>query len=150
MMRWTLASMAAFYADQQSIDVRKGHERRVRDGWFVSKGPYGYRNERVDGRSIVRIDEPAAANICRIFELFAMGTYTLIRCKKNFTPRGRVFRDKRPKFPRDSCITYYRSCLHRGDRVPRPVASGQARAACGCNDLASGPSVARDQDLQAQ
>ncbi|GIW76755.1 MAG: recombinase [Phycisphaerae bacterium] len=102
MMRRTLASMAAFYTDQQSIDVREGHERRVRDGWFVSKGPYGYRNERVNGRSLVRIDEPAAANIRRIFELFATGTYTIDSLCDKLHAEGRVFRDKRPKFPRCS------------------------------------------------
>src|SRR5207302_5897086 len=32
MMRRTLASMAAFYTDQQSINVRERHERRVRPG----------------------------------------------------------------------------------------------------------------------
>ena len=41
MMRRTLASMAAFYTDQQSVDVREGQERRVKEGWFVGKAPYG-------------------------------------------------------------------------------------------------------------
>ena len=43
LMRRTLANMASFYTEQQSIDVREGLSRRVQEGWFVGKAPYGYR-----------------------------------------------------------------------------------------------------------
>ena len=56
MMRRTLANMASFYTEQQSVDVREGLARRVQEGWFISRGPYGYRNVRKDGRGIVEID----------------------------------------------------------------------------------------------
>jgi site-specific DNA recombinase len=49
MMRRTLANMASFYTEQQSVDVREGHARRVQECWFVCKAPYGYRNVRKDG-----------------------------------------------------------------------------------------------------
>src|SRR6266404_5379629 len=39
MMRRTLANMAAFYTEQQSLDVRDGHARRVRGGLFVGLAP---------------------------------------------------------------------------------------------------------------
>lgn len=102
MMRRTLASMAAFYTDQQSIDVREGHERRVRGGWFVNRGPYGYRNIRVDGRSTVIVDEKPADNVRRMFALFATGTHTIDSLCDSLQTEGRLFRDKRPKFPRAS------------------------------------------------
>ncbi len=63
MMRRTLANMASFYTEQQSVDVREGLARRVQEGWFVSRGPYGYRNVRKDGRGMVEIDPQAAANV---------------------------------------------------------------------------------------
>ena len=59
MMRRTLANMASFYTEQQSVDVREGLARRVQEGWFVSRGPYGYRNVRKDGRGMVEIDPHA-------------------------------------------------------------------------------------------
>lgn len=102
MMRRTLASMAAFYTDQQSIDVREGHERRVRDGWFVSRGPYGYRNIRVEGRGTIEIDPQPADNVRRLFALFATGSHTIDSLCEALEREGRVFRDKRPKFPRAS------------------------------------------------
>ena len=49
MMRRTLANMASFYTEQQSLDVRDGLFRRVQAGFFVGKAPYGYRNVRREG-----------------------------------------------------------------------------------------------------
>ncbi len=41
MQRQVLASMASFYTEQQSLDVREGLARRVQSGLFVSKPPFG-------------------------------------------------------------------------------------------------------------
>jgi site-specific DNA recombinase len=41
MMRRTLANMASFYTEQQSVDVREGLARRVQEGWFIGRAPYG-------------------------------------------------------------------------------------------------------------
>ena len=69
MMRRTLANMASFYTEQQSVDVREGLARRVREGWFIGLAPYGYRNVRKDGRGVVEADPREAANVRRIFHL---------------------------------------------------------------------------------
>lgn len=71
MMRRTLANMASFYTEQQSVDVREGLQRRIQEGWFVGKAPYGYRNIQKNGRGIVEIDPEAGPHVRRIFELFA-------------------------------------------------------------------------------
>ncbi len=71
MQRRMLASMASFYTEQQSLDVREGLARRVKEGWFVGHAPYGYRNVRIDGRGLVEIDPVNAPKVQRIFELFA-------------------------------------------------------------------------------
>ena len=47
MQRRMLASMASFYTEQQSIDVKGGVKRRVEECLFPQKAPYGYRNIRV-------------------------------------------------------------------------------------------------------
>ncbi len=66
-----LASMASFYTEQQSLDVKEGLARRAQSGLFVGMTPYGYRNERADGRSLVKLDEQAAVNVRLIFDLYA-------------------------------------------------------------------------------
>jgi len=77
MQRRMLASMASFYTEQQSLDVTEGLARRVQSGLFVSKSPFGYRNIRINGRSIVEINEENAAVVRRAFELYAYHNHTL-------------------------------------------------------------------------
>ena len=102
MMRRTLANMASFYTEQQSVDVREGLARRVQEGWFVSRGPYGYRNIRKDGRGMVEVDPVPADNIKRIFQLFAYENHTLDTLVEKLSAEGRQFRSSTPKFPRSS------------------------------------------------
>lgn len=101
MMRRTLANMASFYTEQQSVDVRERLARRVQEGWFVGKAPYGYRNVRREGRSVVEIDPVAADNVRRIFQLYAFEPLTLDELVEKLQQEGRMFRPNMP-FPRSS------------------------------------------------
>ena len=49
----------------------------MQNGLFVGKAPFGYRNVRIDGRSLVEIDPEKAAKVKRIFELYAYHCHTL-------------------------------------------------------------------------
>src|SRR5262249_22503911 len=100
MMRRTLANMASFYTEQQSVDVCEGLARRVQAGWFVGKAPYGYRNIRVDGRGIVEVDPISAANVRRIFQLYAYQSLTLDGVVERLVSEGRTYRSSTPKFNR--------------------------------------------------
>lgn len=71
MQRRVLASMASFYTEQQSVDVREGLARRVENGLFVSRAPYGYRNVRINGRGLIEFSPRDASKVRRIFELYA-------------------------------------------------------------------------------
>jgi site-specific DNA recombinase len=102
MMRRTLAGIAAFYTEQQSVDVREGLARRAKEGWFVGHTPYGYRNVRRDGRGIVEIDVPAADNVRRIFQLYAYEPLTLDAVVAKLKAEGRTYRPSMPDFPRSS------------------------------------------------
>lgn len=115
MMRRTLANMASFYTEQQSVDVSEGLARRVRDGWFVSRGPYGYRNVRKDGRGVIEIDPPAAANVRRIFHLYAYENLTLDSLVERVNAEGMVFRTAQSKFPRSSIHTILRDRAYIGE-----------------------------------
>ena len=77
MQRRMLASMASFYTEQQSIDVKQGIERRVESGLFPSRPPYGYRNVRIDGRSIIEVHPENARLIRSIFDLYGYHSHTL-------------------------------------------------------------------------
>jgi DNA invertase Pin-like site-specific DNA recombinase len=115
MMRRTLANMASFYTEQQSLDVREGLERRIKEGWFVGKAPYGYRNVRKNGRGIIEIDPEAGPHVRRIFELFAYHNLTLDGLSARLDEEGRRFRESFPKFPRSSLHAILRDRAYIGE-----------------------------------
>ncbi|QDT57079.1 hypothetical protein Pan44_51450 [Caulifigura coniformis] len=77
MMRRTLANMASFFTEQMAVDISQGISRRVQEGLFPGKAPYGYRNTRCNGRRVVEVDPDAAAKVRRIFQLYAYENRTL-------------------------------------------------------------------------
>jgi len=91
MMRRTLANMASFYTEQQSLDVKEGLARRVREGWFVGKAPYGYLNVRRNGRGVVEVDPVTSANVRRIFHLYAYENHTLDSLVVKLHEEGRLY-----------------------------------------------------------
>ena len=124
MQRRMLASMASFYTEQQSLDVREGLARRVKEGWFVGHAPYGYRNVRIDGRGIVEIDPVNGPKVKRIFELFAYNGLTLDMLIERLAAEGIVYRDSTPRFPRSTlhAILHDRAYIgeveHKGQWYP--------------------------------
>lgn len=100
MMRRTLANMAAFYTEQQALDVVEGMARHVHEGGFVGKAPYGYRNIRVDGRAESEVDGPAAANVALIFRLYAHESLTVDALRDRLHATGVVYRSWSPRFVR--------------------------------------------------
>ncbi len=115
MMRRTLANMASFYTEQQSVDVREGLARRVREGWFVTLAPYGYRNIRQEGRGLIEIDPAAADNVRRIFQLYAYGNLTLDGVTERVNAEGRVWRNSQQAFPRSSIHNILRDRAYLGE-----------------------------------
>ena len=102
MMRRTLANMASFFTEQMAVDISQGINRRVQEGWFPGKAPYGYRNIRVNGRRVVEVDPVAAANVQRIFQLYAYENKTLEGVVGRLSEEGAVYRESTPRFNRTS------------------------------------------------
>ena len=115
MMRRTLANMASFYTEQQSLDVKEGWARRVQDGLFVGKAPYGYQNVRIDGRSLVEIHPVHGQTVRRIFELYAYHCHTLDGCIAALEAEGAVFTDESPKFVRSKVYSILRDRAYIGE-----------------------------------
>ncbi len=115
MQRRVLASMASFYTEQQSVDVKEGLERRVKEGWFVGHAPYGYRNVRIDGRSIVEVDTVNGPKVRRIFELFAWHHCTLDMIVERLAEEGIIFKDSISRFPRSTVHTILHDRAYIGE-----------------------------------
>jgi site-specific DNA recombinase len=102
MMRRTLANMASFYTEQLAVDVREGLARRVKEGWFVGRAPYGYRHVRRDGRGVVELDVQPAANVRRLFQLYAYERLTIDALIERLNREGLEFKAGVPRFPRST------------------------------------------------
>ena len=105
MQRRMLASMASFYTEQQSIDVKEGIQRRVESGLFPSRPPYGYRNIRIDGRSIVEKHPENALTIQRIFDLYGYHSHTLDTLGDALLAEGIKYLPSVPKIGRSKLYT---------------------------------------------
>ena len=100
MQRRMLASMASFYTEQQSIDVKEGIARRVACGLFPGRPPYGYVNVRIDGRSIIEIHPENGAVIRRVFELYGYHSHTLDTLGDALINEGLEYQPTAPKIGR--------------------------------------------------
>lgn len=124
MMRRTLANMAAFYTEQQSLDVREGIARRVAEGWPPGKARYGYRNVRIDGRGVVEVHPEHGPNVRRIFNLYAYHNLTLDDLVERLYAEGVYHRSSQPRFPRSTLHailrdrTYIGEVPHKGQWFP--------------------------------
>lgn len=110
MQRRMLASMASFYTEQQSLDVKEGLKRRVEGGLFVGLPPYGYRNIRRDKRGLIEVHPERAATVRRIFELYAYHQHTLESLSEQLYEEGFYYHDDKPRFP---VSVLHRLLLHR-------------------------------------
>jgi site-specific DNA recombinase len=115
MMRRTLANMAAFYTEQQSVDVKEGMARRVQSGLFVGLAPFGYRNIRREGRGLVEVVHEDAETVRLIFELYAYHSHTLDSLARELKQRGRRFSDKKAEFGRSQLYNMLRDRAYLGE-----------------------------------
>ena len=98
LMRRTLATMAAFFAEQHSLDVREGIAARVDSGLPPSRASFGYKNVRVEGRSIVVVDKINAQKVKRIFELFAYFLVPIQKLGDRLAEEGITYCDSKARF----------------------------------------------------
>lgn len=113
--RRMLATMATFQTEQQSVDVREGHARRVQMGFFVAKCPYGYRNVRIDGRSLVEVHPENGPKVKRIFELYAHHNHTLDSLIDALAREGLAYSDSMPRFCRSKLHEILRDRAYIGE-----------------------------------
>ena len=102
MMRRTLANMASFFTEQMAVDISQGISRRVQEGLFPGKAPYGYRNVRANGRRVIELDPAAAENVRRMFRLYAFENLTLEGIVKRFADDEINYRPSTPRWSRTS------------------------------------------------
>lgn len=110
-----LASMASFYTEQQSLDVREGMVRRAESGLFVGKAPYGYLNVRKDGRGLIEVHPDESKVVKKIFDLYANYGHTLDSLVDKLADDGIEYRPSIPKFARSKIHTILKDRAYIGE-----------------------------------
>ncbi len=87
------ALMAKNHIDNLSEEVKKGMLEKAAQGTYPSSAPYGYINTRENGKKTVAIDPQTAPFVKKMFELYATGSYSLLKLKKQMLAEGMVYRN---------------------------------------------------------
>ncbi len=70
--------LAKYYSDAISDNVKRAIEQKLRNGEWLAKAPFGYKNITLpDGKKDVIIDEFPANTIRKVFELYATEAYSM-------------------------------------------------------------------------
>ncbi len=75
---WNIkVSVAQYYIDNLSEEVKKGQKEKIAQGWLPTKPPLGYKTIGEKGHKIHVIDDEKAPLIKKAFDLYATGNYSL-------------------------------------------------------------------------
>lgn len=85
--------VAKNYIDNLSEEVRKGMTEKAAQGIYPSGAPYGYKNVRENGKSIIKVDPHAAPFVRKMFELYATGSYSLLTLRKKMLTDGMIYKN---------------------------------------------------------
>ena len=115
MHRRLLANMASYYTEQQSLDVKEGMKRRVQSGLFIGHAPYGYRNVKIDLRSLIDVHPENGPKIQQIYDLYAYHGHTLDSLGEALQREGVTFTPSQPVFVRSMLYRILTSRAYIGE-----------------------------------
>ncbi len=84
--------MAKNYIDNLSEEVTKGLSEKAAQGMYPSRAPYGYVNVSENGKNVIKINPTEAPFIKKMFELYALGSYSLAKLRTEMIAAGMVYR----------------------------------------------------------
>ena len=90
------ASMAKFYTDNLSEEVKKGQLEKLKQGWLPTIPPPGYKTVGEKGHKIHVLDNEKAPLIKKMFELYATGNYSVRRLTRTIEKEGLTNRTGTP------------------------------------------------------
>ena len=86
---WNIkVSVAQYYIDNLSEEVKKGQMEKIRQGWLPTKPPLGYMTVGEKGHKIHVVDEEKAPFIREMFQLYSIGDHSLKKLSQVMYERG--------------------------------------------------------------
>lgn len=114
-MRRQLALTAMYQTEDQSQEVKKGIARRVKEGLFPGRAAYGYRNYRVEGRSLVEVHPVNGTTVQRLFHLYAYEHHTIDSLRVRLYEEGLYYSQSKPMFGRANLYNILTSRAYIGE-----------------------------------
>lgn len=81
-------SVAQYYTDNLSEEVKKGQKEKIKQGWLPTRPPYGYKTIGEKGRKIHVINHEEAPLIKKAFDIYSTGDYSLQTALNMMTELG--------------------------------------------------------------
>ncbi len=86
---WNIkVSVAQYYIDNLSEEVKKGQKEKIAQGWLPTQPPLGYKTVGEKGHKIHIIDKEKASLIKKMFNLYASGEYSLKKLVQKMYKEG--------------------------------------------------------------
>jgi len=86
---WNIkVSVAQYYIDNLSEEVKKGQKEKIAQGWLPTKPPLGYKTVGEKGHKIHIINEDKALLVKEMFNLYASGNYSLKSLTEKINQEG--------------------------------------------------------------
>ena len=86
---WNIkVSVAQYYIDNLSEEVKKGQMEKIRQGWLPAKPPLGYKTVGETGHKVHIIDQEQAPLIKKMFELYSTGLYSIKKLSQKMYEEG--------------------------------------------------------------
>ena len=78
LLQWDIGVLfASSYVRQLSDNVKRSKEQSVRNGEWITKAPFGYKNISLStGKKTIEVDSHNATFVVKMFELYATGTHS--------------------------------------------------------------------------
>ncbi len=90
LMQWDIGVLfASSYVRQLSDNVKRSKEQSVRNGEWITRAPFGYKNVTLStGKKIIEVDAEEAPFVVKMFELYATGLYSFQTISNKMTELG--------------------------------------------------------------
>lgn len=90
LMQWDIGVLfASSYVRQLSDNVKRSKEQSVRNGEWITRAPFGYKNVTLPtGKKIIEVDEQEAPFAIKMFELYGSGVYSFQTIADEMTKLG--------------------------------------------------------------
>jgi site-specific DNA recombinase len=128
--------LAQYYSDTIRDNVKRRFEQMLRDGIWIGKAPYGYKNVlRTDGRKWIEVDHVAAEVVIGVYRWYASGTMSLRVIRKQLITEYNVtfstsYIDKllHNPFYKGEMVSNGKAYPHKYETIIYPLLFEQAKA----------------------